>query len=70
MTYVDNLLITVEVPFPIAEGDFIPVPWRELREKLERLRGIEGVTLGRERLVVGIAVEALPDAEVESRFLG
>jgi hypothetical protein len=68
--HVDTLLVTVEVPFPVAEGDFIPVPWPELRERLEQLRGIEGVTLGRERLVVGIAVEALPDVEIESRFVG
>ena len=68
--YADTLLVTVEVPMPVAEGDFIPVPWPELREKLGALRDIEGVVLGRERLVVGIAVEALPSEEAESRFLG
>jgi hypothetical protein len=66
--HVDQVLVTVEIETPLAKGDFIAVPWDDLRTKLEAIRAVEGVELGRERLVVGLAVEMHPHAESD-RFL-
>jgi hypothetical protein len=68
--HVDHVLVTVEVEMPMTPGRLrtIEVPWNELHAKLEAIRAVEGVELGAERLVIGLAVEMHPHAE-DDRFL-
>jgi len=58
--HIDYALVTVDIDMPEDPDTLIAIPWEQINERVDAVLRVEGVDLGKRRLVIGLAVELIP----------
>lgn len=58
--HIDYALVTVDIDMPEDPDTLIAIPWGQINERVDAVLRVEGVDLGKRRLVIGLAVELIP----------